>query len=86
MTDDRVWPQRLRILREQRRLSRPEVAAAAQVSVEAIKAYEIGRRRPKLATAARLLASLHAREEEIEEISAALGYHAGSIRDGAPRQ
>lgn len=73
------WPQLMRALRDERKLSRHAVARAAQLSASAVKAYESGRRRPKLTTAGRLLRSLEASEDEILIIAEALGYHPQSI-------
>lgn len=76
---DSSWPELIRSLRDKRKLSRNAVAEAAQLSAAAVKAYESGRRRPKLSTAGRLLQSLDASEHEILMIAEAFGYHPRAV-------
>lgn len=83
---ERSWSELMRDLRDKRKLSRPAVARAAQLSASAVKAYESGRRRPKLTTAGRLLRSLDASEQEILMLAEALGYHPRSLTNAMEKQ
>lgn len=73
MTDS-GWQTALRALREAMRLNRRQAAALAGVSVETVRAYEVGRRLPSRRTLLALLLALRASRHDRNRILAAAGF------------
>ena len=71
-----TWPAQLRRLREQEKLSRPELALRSGVSAASIKAYESGARRPARQALLALLDALSADAFARHEILTAAGFAA----------
>ena len=76
------WAQSLKAARERLGLSRSELARRTSLSVETIRAYEVGRRKPSRRGLDAVLGALRLERLEANRLRHALGYSADYLRLG----